>query len=100
MYTSFALVITDLLEVYFTVKRRVYIMLFSPLYFFFSFDVVYEKKCNQFQTCKCMIWTIKFQVFCMFLSFHDNKTEKKEKKNVVSQIYLRCGETEIKTWVT
>lgn len=47
-----------------------------------------------------MIWTIKFQVFCMFLSFHDNKTEKKEKKNVVSQIYLRLGETEIKTWVT
>lgn len=46
-----------------------------------------------------MIWTIKIQVFCMFLSFHDNETEKK-KKNVVSQIYLRRGETEIKTWVT
>lgn len=43
MYTSFALVIIDLLEVYFTVKRRVYIMLFSP-FIFFSFDVVYGKK--------------------------------------------------------
>lgn len=27
-----------------------------------------------------MIWTIEFQVFCMFLSFHDNETEKRKKK--------------------
>lgn len=83
---------SDIFKFYFTVKSCVYIMFF--LYLFFLL-MQYMKKCKKFQTCKCIIWTTKLQIFACFYLFMTTKI-----KNVVSQIYLQRGEKKIKIWVT